>query len=88
MVHIPTDREPTHEGEVLLQDFLVPLGVTQRESASAIHVPFQRVNEVVRGRRGVTPSTALRLSSGRWENWRPDSGYPTPILSDDWTSAA
>lgn len=62
MVRIPTDREPTHAGEVLLHDFLTPLGVTQRELANAIHVPFQRVNEVVRGRRGVTPSTALRLS--------------------------
>lgn len=62
MVRIPTDREPTHAGEILLQEFLVPLGMTQRDLASAIHVPFQRVNEVVRGRRGVTPSTALRLS--------------------------
>ncbi len=62
MVRIPTDREPTHPGEMLLQEFLLPLGLTQRDLATAIHVPFQRVNEVVRGRRGVTPSTALRLS--------------------------
>ena len=62
MVRVPTDREPTHPGEMLLQDFLMPLGMTQRDLATAIHVPFQRVNEIVRGRRGVTPSTALRLS--------------------------
>lgn len=62
MVPIPSDREPTHPGEILLQEFLLPLGMTQSELASAIHVPFKRVNEVVRGRRGVTPSTALRLS--------------------------
>ena len=62
MVRVPTDREPTHPGEVLLQEFLLPLGMTQRDLATAIHVPFQRVNEVVRGRRGITPSTALRLS--------------------------
>ena len=62
MVRVPTDREPTHPGEMLLQEFLLPLGMTQRALATAIHVPFQRVNEVVRGRRGVTPSTALRLS--------------------------
>ncbi len=62
MVRIPTDREPTHPGEMLLQEFLLPLGITQRELATGIDVPFQRVNEVVRGRRGVTPSTALRLS--------------------------
>ena len=62
MVSIPTDREPTHPGKMLLKEFLVPLGLTQRELASAILVPYQRVNELVRGRRGVTPSTALRLS--------------------------
>ena len=62
MVRVPTDREPTRPGEVLLQEFLLPLGMTQRDLATAIHVPFQRVNEVIRGKRGVTPSTALRLS--------------------------
>ena len=62
MVRIPTDREPTHPGEMLLQEFLLPLGMTQRDLATAISVPYQRVNEVVRKRRGVTPSTALRLS--------------------------
>ena len=62
MVRVPTDREPTHPGEMLLQEFLLPLSMTQRDLASAINVPYQRINEVVRGRRGVTPSTALRLS--------------------------
>lgn len=62
MVRIPTDRRPTHPGEMLLLEFLQPLGLTQSELATSIHVPFQRVNEIVRGRRGVTPSTALRLS--------------------------
>ena len=62
MVSIPTDRDPTHPGEILLMEFLVPLQMTQRELASAILAPYQRVNELVRGRRGVTPSTALRLS--------------------------
>ena len=61
-MRIPTDREPTHPGEMLLQEFLLPLGMTQRDLATAIRVPYQRVNEVVRKRRGVTPSTALRLS--------------------------
>ena len=62
MVRIPSHREPTHPGEMLREEFLLPLGMTQRDLASAIRVPYQRVNEVVRGRRGVTPSTALRLS--------------------------
>ena len=61
MVRVPTDREPTHPGEMLLEEFLVPMGVSQRELADAIHVPYQRVNELVNGRRGITPSTALRL---------------------------
>jgi addiction module HigA family antidote len=62
MVRIPTDREPTHPGEMLLREFLLPIGMTQQDLARGIQVPYQRVNEVVRGRRGVTPSTALRLS--------------------------
>ena len=62
MVSIPTNREPTHPGEMLLMEFLEPLGITQRELANAIHVPYQRVNELVRTRRGVSPSTAQRLS--------------------------
>ena len=61
MVRIPTDRVPTHPGEMLLEEFLNPLNLTQRELATAIHVPYQRVNELVNSRRGITPSTALRL---------------------------
>ena len=62
MVRIPTHREPTHPGEMLLEEFLIPMGVTQRQLADAIHVPYQRINELVNGRRGITPSTALRLA--------------------------
>jgi addiction module HigA family antidote len=62
MVHIPTDREPTHPGEMLREEFLIPMEMTQRELAAAIHVPYQRINELVNGKRGVTPSTALRLA--------------------------
>ena len=62
MVRIPTDRVPTHPGEMLLEEFLVPAGLTQRELANAIHVPYQRVNDIVNGRRGITPATALRLA--------------------------
>jgi len=62
MVRIPTHREPTHPGEMLLEEFLTPMGLSQRELADGIHVPYQRVNELVNGRRGVTPHTALRLA--------------------------
>ena len=61
-MRIPTNREPTHPGEMLVEEFLSPMGITQRELADAIHVPYQRVNELVNQRRGVTPSTALRLA--------------------------
>jgi addiction module HigA family antidote len=62
MIRIPTHRTPTHPGEMLLEEFLTPMGLTQRELAGAIRVPYQRVNEIVNGRRGITPSTALRLA--------------------------
>ena len=62
MIRIPTHRSPTHPGEMLLEEFLKPMGLTQRELANAIHVPYQRINEIINGRRGVTSSTALRLS--------------------------
>ncbi len=61
MVRIPTHREPTHPGEMLIEEFLNPMQITQRELADAIHVPYQRVNELVNKKRGITPSTALRL---------------------------
>ena len=62
MIRVPTHRLPTHPGEMLLEEFLTPMGLTQRELAAAIHVPYQRVNEIINGRRGMTPSTALRLA--------------------------
>lgn len=62
MVRIPTHRPPTHPGEMLLEEFLNPMGLTQRELADGIRVPYQRVNELVNGRRGITPATALRLA--------------------------
>jgi addiction module HigA family antidote len=47
---------------MLREEFLAPMGLTQQELAKAIHVPYQRINEIVNGRRGMTPSTALRLA--------------------------
>lgn len=62
MIRVPKNRQPTHPGEILREDFLSPMNLTQKELADAIHVPFQRINEIVSGKRGLTPSTALRLS--------------------------
>ena len=62
MVRVPSHRAPTHPGEMLNQEFLKPMGLTQRALANAIQVPYQRINEIVNGKRGITPSTALRLA--------------------------
>jgi addiction module HigA family antidote len=61
-MRIPTHREPTHPGEMLREEFLLPMDISQRDLADAIHVPYQRVNELVNKKRGITPSTALRLA--------------------------
>lgn len=62
MIRIPKHRKPTHPGEMLLEEFLLPMGITQRQLAESIHVSYQRINEVINRRRGITPSTALRLA--------------------------
>ena len=59
---IQRHRVPTHPGEVLQEEFLSPLGVTQVALAAHLGVPVQRINELVRGKRGVTPDTAWLLS--------------------------
>lgn len=69
-MRVPTHREPTHPGEMLREEFLVPMNITQRELAEAVHVPYQRINEIVNQKRGVTPSTALRL--GKFFGVSPD----------------
>ena len=59
---LPENRITTHPGEVLKEDFLDPLGITQVTFAHHIGVPLQRVNEIIRGKRGITPETAWLLS--------------------------
>ena len=56
---LPTHRPPTHPGEMLLKEFLEPLGVSQVEAANRMNIPFQRLNAIVRGRRSVSADTAL-----------------------------
>jgi addiction module HigA family antidote len=52
----------THPGEILLEEFLIPMGISQNALARAIGVPPRRINEIVLGKRGITADTALRLS--------------------------
>lgn len=59
---LPKNRIPTHPGEILLEDFLKPLGVSQVALADHLDIPVQRINELVRGKRGVTPETAWLLA--------------------------
>jgi addiction module HigA family antidote len=59
---IPTHRAPTHPGEILLEEFLKPLGLTQVALAEKLDISQNRLNEIIRGKRGVTADTALRLS--------------------------
>ena len=59
---LPESRIPTHPGEILSEEFLIPLGVTQVALAKHIGVPVQRINEIVRGKRGITAETAWLLS--------------------------
>lgn len=59
---LPTHTPPTHPGEMLREEFLVPLGVTQSAFAIRLGVSFPRLNEVINGKRAVTPDTALRLA--------------------------
>ncbi len=61
MIRIPTDAPPPHPGEMILEEFLKPLNLTQQELADGIGVPYQRVNSIINQRRGISPSTALRL---------------------------
>src|SRR5438270_7220123 len=61
MVRISTHGPPTHPGEMLLEEFLKPLNMTQTELAQKIGVSYPQINELRHGKRGVTPDTALRL---------------------------
>jgi addiction module HigA family antidote len=60
---LPTHRPPTHPGEMLLKEFLEPLGVSQAEAATRMRIPFQRLNGIVKGRRAVSADTALLLDA-------------------------
>jgi addiction module HigA family antidote len=59
---LPKHRPPTHPGEILLEEFLKPMELSQVEAAKRLGIPLNRLNEIVRGKRGVTADTALRLA--------------------------
>jgi addiction module HigA family antidote len=59
---LPTHQPPTHPGEMLLEEFLKPLSISQSAFAVRLGVSFPRLNEIIRGKRAVTPDSALRLA--------------------------
>lgn len=61
-MRLPKNRRPTHPGQVFLEDFLHPLGITQKDAAERLRMSYPRMNEIVKGKRSVTPDTALRLA--------------------------
>ncbi len=69
-MRLPKNRRPTHPGQVFLEDFLVPLGITQKDAAERLQISYPRMNEIVKGKRSVTPDTALRLA--RFTNTEPE----------------
>ncbi len=77
-MRVPKHRPPTHPGEILLKDFLEPFAISQTELAQAIHVPYQRINELVNQKRGVTP----RLIGGTLVGlWSKDSKTTSPLIA-------
>lgn len=62
MIRVPAVRLPAHPGELLAEEFLAPLGISQSQLAADIKVPFQRINLIVNRKRAVTPDTALRFA--------------------------
>ena len=78
---LPTSRPPTHPGEMLLKEFLEPLGVSQVEAAKRMRIPFQRLNAIVKGRRGVSADTALLFEAlTRWDAEIGSHSRPSGIL--------
>ena len=81
--------KPIHPGEILLEDFLVPFGLTQYRLAKDINVPARRINEIVHGNRAISPDTALRLakyfgtSPEFWMNLQ--AHYDLEIIGEGWS---
>ena len=61
-MRLPENRPPTPPGEVLLEEFIKPLGLSRRQVAEALGISYRRLNEIIQGRRPITVDTALRLA--------------------------
>jgi addiction module HigA family antidote len=83
-MRLPKNRRPTHPGEVFLEDFLIPLGITQKEAAERLRMSYPRMNEIVRGKRSVTPDTALRFA--RFTSTEPEFWLNLQQAVDLWSA--
>ena len=62
MRRLPEGRRPTLPGQIFLEDYLGPLGLTQKEAAARLRISYPRMNEIIKGKRAVTSDSALRLA--------------------------
>jgi addiction module HigA family antidote len=83
---IPKNRRPSSPGEILLEEFLKPLGMTQSALAEKMEVPIQRVNTLINGKRGVSAETALKL--GRVLETTPEFWMNLQVACDLWDAQA
>jgi antitoxin HigA-1 len=82
---------PIHPGEILLEDYMKPLGLSAHRLAMALHVPATRVGEIVNGRRAITADTAIRLGRyfkttprfGSSSNCKPQTAYDLELIEDE-----
>ena len=82
---LPRNRPPSHPGEILLEEFLKPLGITQTALAEKLDIPIQRVNTIISGKRSVTPETAILL--GRIFETTPEFWMNLQTKYDLWEAA-
>jgi len=83
-MRLPKNRRPTHPGEVFLEEVLIPLGITQRDAAERLRMSYPRMNEIVKGKRAVTPDTALRFA--RFSGTEPEFWLNLQQALDLWTA--
>lgn len=79
---LPKNRRPVHPGEVIHYEFLEPMGITQQQLADALGITRVRINEIILGKRSVTPDTAFRLA--KFFNTTPDFWINLQINIDMW----
>lgn len=81
-MRLPKYRRPVHPGKVFLEDVLEPLGITQKEAAERLRISYPRMNEIINGKRTVTPETALRIA--RFTGTEPEFWLNLQLHRDLW----